>query len=150
MDNKYLDIINKYPHDKSYLIEILREIQAEYGHISNVAIDTIAKDFKMLDVDIEGVISFYSMLSHKQRGKYTIRVCKTACCHVKGSPDIIDVIKKEIGVSELKELSADGLFSVEQTECIGQCDSAPAMLINDKPYGNLTADKVKEILKEYK
>jgi NADH-quinone oxidoreductase subunit E len=148
--NKYLEIIKKYPADKSYLIEILREIQTTDGFVSNQAISVISKELKILDIDVEGVINFYSMLSQVPKGKTVIRVCKTACCHVKGAPSIIDAIKKEIGVSELEEVSADGLFSVEQTECIGQCDQAPAMLVNDKPYGNLTADKISDILKEYK
>ena len=147
---KYLEIIKKYPDDKSYLIEILREIQSTHGYVSNTAIEIISKELNILDVEIEGVVSFYSMLTHKNTGKYAIRVCKTACCKIAGAEDIIHIIKKEIGVSDLKEVSKDGLFSVHQTECIGQCDQAPAMLINEKPYGNLTEEKIKDIIKEYK
>lgn len=147
---KYKQIINKYPNDKGYLIEILRDIQSEEGYISDCAIQTISKELYILDVDIEGVISFYSMLTHKPTGKYCIRVCKTACCKIAGKDNIVDALKKEVKVSELKQVSEDGLFSIEQTECIGQCDIAPAMMINDKPYGNLTSEKIKDIIKEYR
>lgn len=146
----YVEIINKYPHDKSYLIEILREIQAEDGYVSTQAIGVISKELNILDVEIEGVVSFYSMLSHEQKGKNVIRVCKTACCKIAGADDIISILKKELKVEELGQITNDGKFSIEQCECIGMCDQAPAMLINEQPYGNLTAEKISEILKEYK
>ncbi|MCT4575314.1 MAG: NAD(P)H-dependent oxidoreductase subunit E [Alphaproteobacteria bacterium] len=148
--NKFTEIISKYPKDRSYLIEILREIQKEYSYISSEAMQTISKELGIMDIDVEDVVDFYDMLSKKPQGKYVIRVCKTACCKIAGADSIIDSIKKEIGVNELGEISTDGLFSIVQTECIGQCDKAPAMLINEKPYGFLTSNKISEIIKEYK
>lgn len=148
--SKYKEIIGKYPKDRSYLIEILKDIQNIDTYISQEAIKEITLQLNILDVEVEDVIDFYTMLSNKPQGKYIIRVCKTACCKIAGADNILDIIKSEIGVEELEQVSADGLFSVVQTECIGQCDKAPAMLINEKPYGFLTKDKVSDIIKEHR
>jgi len=148
--SEYAEIFAKYPEgDKSYLIEILRDIQDRDRYISREVMEELANHFGILDTDVEGVVSFYSLLTNKPMGKYVIRICRTACCKIKGADSLKEALEKELGVSE-GEVSEDGLFSFETTECIGMCDVAPAMLVNHEPYGNLTVEKLSEILQEYR
>jgi len=87
------------------------------------------------------------MFSTNPRGNYIIRVCKSAPCHVMGAKDIIENIKKTLGI-EIGETTKDKLFTLELSSCLGICDVAPAMMINDEVYGNLNPDKIKKIFKE--
>ncbi|MCD8330989.1 MAG: NAD(P)H-dependent oxidoreductase subunit E, partial [Oscillospiraceae bacterium] len=93
-------------------------------------------------------ITFYAMLSTKPHGKYTIRMCKSISCHVSGAADIIRAVEDQLHLKP-GETTEDGRFTLELCPCLGLCDSAPAMMINRKVYGNLTPDSVRAIIKNY-
>jgi len=146
---KIRSILEKFEPKKENLIPILHEIQNEnvYNYISEDAIREVAEYLNLTHSEILGVISFYTMFSTKPRGRYIIRICKSAPCHVMNADSIIETVKKTLGI-EIGETTKDELFTLELSSCLGLCDIAPAMMINDEVYGNLTPSKVKKILEE--
>ena len=131
------------------LLGMLEERQRASGHISEKAIAEIAGTLGLPVGEVYGVATFYAFLSVKPRGKHVIRICKSVPCHIKDAPMIVESVEKKIGI-KLGETTSDGMFSFEQTNCIGACDQAPAMLVDDEVYGNLTPGKISEILKTHK
>lgn len=145
---KIQSLLGKFEPNKENLLPILHDIQNEnvYNYIDEDAIREVAKYLNLTHSEILGVISFYTMFSTKPRGKYIIRICKSAPCHVMNAENIIENVKKTLGI-EIGETTKDKLFTLELSSCLGICDVAPAMMINDEVYGNLTPDKIKKILK---
>ena len=130
------------------LLVALKEAQAKHGCLSP---DFMAELSDSLDVpvnDVYGVATFYSFLATRPKGRHIIRVCKSVPCFLNSSDTLIDSIRKELGV-EPGETTADGRFSFELTNCIGACDKAPAMMIDNDVHGEVDRDKIAQILKEY-
>ena len=98
---------------------------------------------------VHSVASFYSLLSTKPRGKYIIQVCYDVPCYVNGSLDVVKDLEKKLRTN-MGNTTDDGLFTLEFSSCLGCCDKAPAMQIGDKLYGNLTSEKITEILSAYR
>jgi NADH:ubiquinone oxidoreductase subunit E len=98
--------------------------------------------------EVYGVSTFYSFLSTKPLGKNVIRICKSVPCYLQGSRMIVQSIENEIGIKP-GEATRDKKFSLELTNCIGACDQAPAMMVNQSLHGNLTPKKISRILKQY-
>ena len=96
-----------------------------------------------------GVVSYYSMFSLTPRGEYIIRVCNSPVCRMADSNHILTKLRNYLGI-DVGGTTADGVFTLETTECLGQCDSAPGMSVNEMYYGDLTGEKVKHILNDYK
>ena len=131
------------------MFELLQEAQSKTGFLSQEAMSKIAEALSVSKSDVYGVATFYSFLSTKPQGRNIIRICQSLPCHVKDGQTVIDSIAKELGIRP-GETTADGKFTFTITNCIGECDKAPAMLINDDVHGNLTPAKIAEILKTYK
>jgi len=131
------------------LLDLLKEKQRTEGHVSEQAMVDAARIADVSLSEVYGVASFYSFLSTKPQGKHVIRICKSLPCYLKNAPMIMESVEKQIGIAP-GQTSADGRFSFELTNCIGACDEAPAMLINDTVYGNLTPGKIADILKSYR
>ncbi|HPI17620.1 MAG TPA: NAD(P)H-dependent oxidoreductase subunit E, partial [Mesotoga sp.] len=91
------------------------------------------------------VLTFYTMFSTHRRGKYVIRICKSLPCHVTGGQEVVDALKNSLEIS-FGETTGDGLFTLEETSCLGLCGVSPVMMINDEAYGNLTKERVSEII----
>jgi NADH:ubiquinone oxidoreductase subunit E len=96
-----------------------------------------------------GVMSFYTMFSPTPRGKYVIRICESPQCHILGVDNLVDVLQGELGIG-VGETTGDGLFTLERTACLGVCEVAPAMQINEVVHGRLTSEGVKNILADYR
>ena len=131
---------------KDFILK-LKEAQ-RFGYIPEEVIRSLAESLDLPVNEVYGVASFYSFLSTKPLGRNVIRVCKSLPCYLKNSEMIIEVVGKELRIAP-GETTADGRFSFELTNCIGQCDKAPAMLINEDVHGYLTPEKIKQILKNY-
>ena len=131
------------------VLELLQEAQIETGFLSQAAMAKVAQELSIAKSDVYGVATFYSFLSTKPMGRNVIRVCKSLPCHLKDGQAVIDTITRELGV-KLGGTTADGKFSFALTNCIGECDKAPAMLINNDVHGDLTPAKIVGILKTYK
>jgi len=131
------------------LILKLKEAQSRFGYISREVITTLAESFSLPVNEVYGIASFYSFLSIKPLGRNIIRVCKSLPCYLKNGEMIIDSVAKELGIKP-GETTQDGRFSFELTNCIGRCDGAPAMMINQDAHTDLTPEKIADILKKYK
>ena len=137
--------------DKSQgnLIAKLKEAQHKLGYVPEKTMAELAESLDIPVNDVYGVASFYSFISTKPLGRNIIRVCKSLPCYLEHCQTIIESVEKEIGIKP-GETTPDGKFSLELTNCIGLCDQAPAMMINDDAHGDLTPEKIAAILKAYK
>jgi NADH-quinone oxidoreductase subunit E len=133
---------------KDELLELLKEVQSKFGYLSGEALVEIAESLDLPVSEVYGMATFYSFLSTKPQGRNVIRICKSVPCFLKNSDIIIESIKKELGIKP-GETTPDGRFSFELTNCIGACDKAPAMMLNHDVYGDLTPEKISQILREY-
>lgn len=148
-DEKIEKILAKYEKDKSNLIQILNEVQEEYGYIPESVQLEISKYLGMEMAEIYGVITFYARFTLEPKGKYNIAVCLGTACFVKGSEKILDRVKQKLGI-DVGETTKDGMFSLEATRCIGACGLAPVFSVNGEVYGKATPELVDKIIDEYK
>ena len=138
----------KQSHDKSMLFASLKEAQQKHGYLSGETITQVAEKVGVDVGDAYGVATFYSFLSTKPQGKNIIRVCQSIPCDLKNYQKVLAMLQEELGVKP-GETTKDGRFTLELTNCIGACDNAPAMMINDKVYDSLTPGAIRKILAEY-
>ena len=143
------NLVEKYGKKRESLLPILKGIIEEERYLSEERMLEVAKALDISGAEVYGTASFYSFIDLKPRGKHIIRVCKTIVCDMKGKNEVIKTIKDCLGIN-VGETTTDGMFTLLQTNCIGQCDHAPAMLIDGEVYNELNAEKVRNILKEYK
>ena len=143
------EVCQKYAPRKDNLIQILHEIQDQdpQHYISPEAVDTVAEYLDIPVNHIYGVLTFYTMYSTKPRGKNIIRLCESPPCYIKGSDNMLRKLKVLLGIN-IGETTKDGLFTLEFTSCLGVCGNAPVMMINDDVYGDLTEEKVEEIIEK--
>jgi len=133
---------------RSDLLPVLREGQARYGYLPPDFLDGLAETLGLSVNEVYGVASFYSFLSTVPLGRNAIWVCKCLPCHLKGGPQVLEAIRGELGI-KLGETTPDGSFSLHQTNCIGACDEAPAIMVNSERHGRVTPAALKEILSRY-
>ncbi len=144
------DVCQRLGAVKGKLLPILHAVQDICGNwLPLEALQLVAKELDIPYGYLYGVMSFYSMFSVTPRGKYIIRLCESAPCHVMGADNIQEVLEQELGV-KVGGTTSDGLFTLEHTACLGTCEVAPAMQINEVVFGNLTKERVKEILDNYR
>jgi NADH:ubiquinone oxidoreductase subunit E len=130
------------------LLTALKQAQARSGYLSPALMEELAGSFQTPVHDVYGVASFYSFLATRPCGRNVIRVCRSLPCYLKNSQTIIEAVANEIGIGP-GDITPDGRFSFELTNCIGLCDQAPAMLINTDPHVDLTPQKIARILQNY-
>ncbi len=149
LDSFFTEKMKEYPTQRSFLVPMLLYTQDELGYLSNDAIEYIANKAGLSELEVRNVISYYSMLTTKPRGKYNVQVCTNICCMLRGANEIFAHCKKQLGIGH-KQTTADGIFSLEEVECIGACSWGPAMQVNYDFHENLTDESVDKILAEYK
>lgn len=130
------------------LMDVILAVQKVVPSMSESVAAVIAREMNLRQNEVYGFITFYERLSVKERGKYVIRMCSSAPCHVRGARGVMDAILDQIGIG-IGETTDDGRFTVELSPCMGICDMSPAIMINDKVYGNLTAESAKALIKRY-
>jgi NADH:ubiquinone oxidoreductase subunit E len=130
------------------LMPILQGIVLKHNYLTDEAMVEVAKELDISAAEVYGTASFYTFLDTQVKGKYIIRVCKTITCSMKGKSDIIHTIEEMLKI-KVGETTTDRQFSLIETNCIGWCHKAPAILINELPYTELTPEKVSEIIKDY-
>jgi NADH:ubiquinone oxidoreductase subunit E len=141
-------IIDGYGSDENNLIQILHSVQGIYGFLPLNIQKYISERLDIPLSRVSGVVSFYSFFSTKPRGKNIIKICLGTACYVKGGEKIIDRIKDILKIN-IGQTTPDRKFSFELMRCIGACGLAPAIMINDKVYEQVTPEKLAEILKNY-
>src|SRR5271155_4041212 len=138
-----------YPVKRSALVPMLLYAQDEVGYVSDAVVTEVAARLDLLESDVRSVLSYYSMLRTKPAGKYNLQVCTNISCMLRGGYEILDHCKAKLGIGH-KQVTADGVFSLEEVECIGACCWAPAMQVNYDFHEDLTPVKVDEILAQYR
>ena len=146
-DEKMEKILSKYQKDKSNLIQILNEVQESYGYIPKNAQFAISEHLGLTMAEIYSVITFYSRFSLKPQGKYKISVCLGTACFVKGSQKIMDRLTERLKI-EPGQTTKDGMFTIDQTRCVGACGLAPVFTVNGEVYGKATVQKLDQVLDE--
>src|ERR1700704_3427398 len=136
---------NAYPVRRSALIPMLMYAQDEFGYISDEVIAEIAARLELRTVQVQETLEYYSMLHRKPMGKYHVQVCTNVACMLRGGNELLDRAKKRLEIGH-KEVTKDGVFSLEEVECIGACTGAPAMQVNYDFFENLTPLKFDKII----
>src|SRR5690242_14841017 len=148
-ETRFTEMLTHYPTKRSLLVPTLLYAQDETGSLSDEVITELAQRLDLTELEVRNVISYYSMLTTKPRGKYNVQVCTNIACMLRGGEELLDHCKKKLGVGH-KGTTRDGTFSLEEVECIGACSWAPAAQVNYDFHENLTAEKMDRILERYK
>ena len=138
-----------YPLKRSALVPMLLYAQDEVGYVSDAVVAEIAERLDLLELDVRNVLSYYSMLRTKPAGKYNVQVCTNISCMLRGGYEILSHCKQKLGIGH-KEVTRDGVFSLEEVECIGACCWAPAIQVNYDFHENLTPAKVDALFQMYR
>jgi NADH-quinone oxidoreductase subunit E len=142
-------LVKKYPVKRSALVPMLLYAQDEIGYLSDAVIAEVAERIGITKLDVRNVATYYSMLRFKPAGKYNIQVCTNISCMLRGAYPLLERFQDELGVGH-KGVTSDGVFSLEEVECIGACCWAPAIQVNYDFHDDLTPDHVPGILKNYR
>jgi NADH-quinone oxidoreductase subunit E len=146
--NLVKELSDKHGRSRESLMPILQGIVEKHNYLTDEAMVEVARELDISTAEVYGTASFYTFLDTSVRGKYIIRVCKTITCSMKGKAEIIQTIEDMLKI-KVGETTSDKMFSLIETNCIGWCHKAPAILINEMPYTELTPEKVVEVLKGY-
>ena len=145
LEQRFSTMVGHYPTKRSVLVPMLLYIQDELGALTDEAIHEIAKRIELSDLEVRNVISYYSMLRTRAIGKYNLQICTNVSCLLRGADDIFEHCKKKLGVGN-KQTTPDGLFYLEEVECIGACSWAPALMMNYDFHENLTPEKIDQLI----
>ncbi|OAQ38421.1 NADH-quinone oxidoreductase subunit E [Pedobacter psychrophilus] len=151
--NKMGEVVSHFPDgkQKSALLPILHDVQAEFGWVSPEAMDKVADFLEIEPIEVYEVATFYSMFFLRPQGKFVLEVCRTGPCCLVGAEKIISYIGEKLGVKE-GQVTADGLFSYRGVECLAACGYAPVLQIGPEYtfYENLTTESVDQLIEELK
>ena len=142
-------LVTLYPVRRSALIPMLLYAQDEVGALNDAVIAEIASRIGISELEVRNVISYYSMLHMKPRGKYHVQVCTNISCMLRGGNKLFARCKEKLKI-ENRETTPDGLFSLEEVECIGACSWAPAVQVNYDFHENLTPESLDAVLDQYR
>jgi NADH-quinone oxidoreductase subunit E len=140
---------SRYEQKRAVIVEALKIVQRHRGWISDDTLCDIAEFLDMTPADVDAVATFYNLIFRKPVGKHIILVCDSVSCWIMGYDNIRRHLQDRLGIA-LGETSADGIFTLLPIVCLGACDQAPAMMIDDQLYGNLNPLKIDEILSTYR
>jgi NADH-quinone oxidoreductase subunit E len=148
-EQRFAKMLTHYPTARSVLVPTLLYAQDETGYLSDEVIHELAERLSLTDLEVRNVISYYSMLTTKPRGKFNVQVCTNIACMLRGGEELLDHCKKRLGIGH-KGTTADGMYSLEEVECIGACSWAPAVQVNYDFHENLTPEKMDKVLESYR
>ena len=138
--------LEKYKPQKGSLISILQQAQDIYGYLPVELIEYIALKTGEKPAKIQGVVTFYTQFRQEPVGRHLIMLCQGTACHVNGSNLLYDALSEELSVLD-GGTTKDGMFTLSLVACLGCCSLSPAMMINEKTYGNLTPEKAVSVIK---
>jgi len=148
-ESRFSEMLTHYPTKRSVLVPTLLYAQDEVGFLSDEVIGEIAGRLDLTELDVRNVISYYSMLTCKPRGKFNVQVCTNIACLLRGGEELMEHCENKLGVRH-KGTTPDGMFSLEEVECIGACSWAPAVQVNYDFHENLTPEKMDKVLEDYR
>ena len=142
-------LVEKYPVRRSALVPMLLYAQDEIGYLSDAVIAEVAHRIGITELEVRNVATYYSMLRFKPAGKFNVQVCTNISCMLRGAYDVFDKFQDELQIGN-KGVTPDGIFSLEEVECIGACCWAPAIQVNYAFHDDVTPDNVPGILADYR
>lgn len=145
-DRRIDELLTQFPRKGSALLPALHLIQEEKGHVSEELMEYLAGKIGVSPAFVAGVVSFYTLFHPKPVGRYHVQVCRTLPCALRGASELMAHVKKRLEIGD-GERRADGRYSLASVECLGACDRAPFIQINDREYGPVDPAKMDEILK---
>lgn len=149
LEKRFGDLIARYPARRSALVPMLIYGQDELGYLTPAAIARIAELLGESEMAVREVIGYYSMLRTEKAGKYHVQVCTNISCLLRGGEELYEHCQKRLGIGN-KQTAADGVFSLEEVECLGACSWAPAVQINYDFHQELTPERLDQILDAYR
>jgi len=145
LEKRFTEMSTHYPTKRSVLVPMLLYLQDEVGAITDEVVAEMARRVDITELEVRDVVSYYSMMRTHAIGKYNLQVCTNVSCLLRGGEDILHHCKKKLGIGH-KESTPDGLFHLEEVECIGACSWAPAMQVNYEYHENLTPEKIDKLI----
>ena len=142
-------LVEKYPLRRSALVPMLLYAQDEIGYLSDAVIAEVAQRIGITELDVRNVATYYSMLRFKPAGKFNVQVCTNISCMLRGAYDVYERFQEELGIGH-KGVTSDGVFSLEEVECIGACCWAPAIQVNYNFHDDVIPEQVPNLLAEYR
>lgn len=142
-------VIQEHKDQQGGLMPVLQAAQSIFGCVPMDVQEIIADGMGTTLSQVYGVATFYSQFSLQPKGQYVVGVCMGTACYVKGAQKVLDQVVEDLKV-EVGNTTADGLFTIQATRCLGACGLAPVMMINDEVYGRLTPEEIPGILAKYK
>jgi len=147
-DNLIKELVEIHGNSRASLLPILQGVVQKHNYLTDDAMVEVARELDISAAEVYGTASFYTFLDTEPRGKYVIRVCKTITCSMKGKDEVIEIIEDMLKI-KVGQTSSNSMFTLLETNCMGWCHKAPAILINDIPYTELTREKLVKIIKDY-
>ncbi|MEO6828163.1 MAG: NAD(P)H-dependent oxidoreductase subunit E [Acidobacteriaceae bacterium] len=142
-------LVTLYPMRRSALIPMLLYAQDEIGYVSDAAIEEIGERLGITVLDVRNVLTYYSMLRTRPIGKFNVQVCTNISCMLRGGQELFEHCEQRLGIGH-KQTTPDGVFSLEEVECIGACSWAPAVQVNYDFHENLTPESMDAVLEKYR
>ena len=144
-----LEEVNHYPYPAVACIDALKIVQHYRGWVSDDSVKDIAQILSMSNEEVDGVATFYSRIYRKPVGRNVILLCDSVSCMIMEYETLFNYISKKLGIG-FGETTPDGRFTLLPVSCLGDCDNAPVMMINNDHFNNLTVEKVDKLLDSYK
>lgn len=141
-------ICKEFNNEPGELINVLHKTQHTYGYLPAEVQEVIAHELNIPVAKVYGVVTFYTFFTMIPKGKHPISVCMGTACYVRGAEKVVDELKKKLGI-KVGETTPDGKFSLSCLRCVGACGLAPVVMVGEKTYGRVSAEGIKDILKEY-
>lgn len=148
MKDKITEIVKRYGKDKSQLVAILQDIQAEYNYLPRNELNKLSKKLDIPLSQIYSMATFFKAFSLNKRGKHIISVCLGTACHVRGSANVLDRISTNLHI-ERSKTTDDNKFTLETVNCIGACALGPVITIDGEYYGQMNPEKVDKLLGQF-
>ena len=148
MNAKIDEIIVGHKNESGAVITVLRLCQDEVGYLPVELIDYIAMGLNIPRSDVYGVTTFYSLFSLTPKGRHRIRACLGTACYVKGIKEVMHRIENRYQIHD-GGTTEDRRFSLEAVRCVGACGLAPVLVVNQDTYGDITPDKILDVLEKY-
>jgi NADH-quinone oxidoreductase subunit E len=143
------ELISHYPVKRAASLMVLHAIQAEFGWISQAAVEWAAQKLELQPINLYEIVTFYPMLRQEPQGKYAIKVCRTLSCALGGAYELHKLFCTRLGLdahAHGPQTTKDGKFTVEYVECLASCGTAPVMMVGEKFYEGVTHAQADEIL----
>ena len=149
LEQKFQTLLSRYPIKRSALVPMALYSQDVFGFVSEEMVEEIARRLDLNTLQVTETLSYYSMIRRAPAGKYHVQVCTNVSCMLRGGRQIMELCQKKLEIGH-KGVTRDGMFSLEEVECIGACSWAPAAQVNYDFHENLTPEKMDQILEGYR